>query len=168
MKDLTFKQVVDKHEVENEAIGFQQHFFHYSSWSRQFWVVVAMLRPLWLQSGGSLALRCASRLALWHWGLWAPPQPHEGEPQTTSNQTDFLLLPNGDAVVRRCPQCVNSRPKWLNGTAFLHQSHSRPSISPGWAINKGGGFYIKSPMMVNSFTCAGFGVMDRCRGSLKL
>lgn len=102
---------------------------------------------LWLQTGGSLALRCASRLAHWHWELWAPQQPQEGEPQTTSNQTDFLFLPNGDADVRRRPQCVNSQPKWLNGTAFLHQSHSVPSILPGCAINKGGGFYIKSPLV---------------------
>lgn len=102
---------------------------------------------LWLQTGGSLALRCAARLAHWHWELWAPQQPQEGEPQTTSNQTDFLFLPNGDADVRRRPQRVNSQPEWLNGTAFLHQSHSVPSTSPGCAINKGGGFYIKSSLV---------------------
>lgn len=115
-----------------------------------------MLWPLWLQTGGSLALRCASRLAHWHWELWAPQQPQEGEPQTTSNQTDFLFLPNGDADVRRHPQRVNSQPKWLNGTAFLHQSHSVGSILPGCTINKGGGFYIKSSLV----TCRGSAVIQ--------
>lgn len=147
--------------------GFQRPYFT-SSLQQRVWVAAAMLRPLWLQSSGSLALRCASRLALWHWELWAPQQPQEGQPQTTSNQTDFLLLPNGDADVRHRPQCVNSQPKWLNGTAFLHQSHSRPSISPRWAINKGGGFYIKSLMVGNSVTCPGSAVIDRHCGFLKL
>lgn len=82
-------------------------------------------------------------------------------------QTDFLLLPNGDADVRRHPQCVNSQPKWLNGTAFLHQSQSRPSILPAWGINKGGGFYIKSAMVVYSVTCPGSKCIDRHCGTLK-
>lgn len=128
--------------------GFQQPYFTTAPAAESFCCRGNALASL-------VALRCASRLAHWHWELWAPQQPQEGEPQTTSNQTDFLFLPKGDADVGRRPQRVNSQPNWLNGTAFLRQSHSMPSTSPGCSINKGGGFYIKSPLV----TCRGSAVI---------
>lgn len=74
------------------------------------------------------ALRSPSRLARPHWELWAPQEPQEGELQTTSNQTDFLLLLNVDAVSWRCLLRVNSEPKWLNGTGqqFPLSTHWQP------------------------------------------
>lgn len=155
IKDLSLKQVADKREVENEArrrpVRFPATVFHNSSCSRGF------LLPR--QCPGLFGCKPAAV-----WLSDVPPDWHtdtgscghlnshkKGDRRQPRTRQTFSFLPNGDADARRRPQRVNSQPKWLNGTAFLHQSHSVPSILPGCAINKGGGFYIKSSLV----TCRG-------------
>lgn len=128
--------------MENEAwcclLELPTTIFHNKFWERSDWADLSSefgcrgnaLAPLIAkQQQQQPALWSPSRLAHWHWELWAPPEPQEGEPQTTPNQTDFLLLPNVDAESWRCLLRVNSEPKWLNGTgqtAVPVSTHGRP------------------------------------------